>query len=147
MFTIVENEQRPAIRHRLDDGIEASSRFSPSDPDPFNQGGNNLLPGAAWHQIDVVRPLRPTGSYFRPCGLNCQRGLSDSSDAGQRHHRVSAEPGGNLGEVRGSAEERGPSWWQPGLTVPAGITVTTGDLVGDLRHQPTVTPWRRYGIG
>jgi hypothetical protein len=141
VFTVVENQQRPAIRHRLGDSIKASRCPGPSDPDPLNQGGNYLLPGTAGHQIDVVRPLRPPGRYFVPCRLNRQRGLSDSPDAGQRHYRVSAKPGGNLREVYGSPDKGEPSRWQPHRTVPAGITVTTGELPAGLRHQPTLTPW------
>jgi hypothetical protein len=141
VFTVVQNEQRPAIRHRPGDSIKASRRPNPPDPDTTNQGGNYLLLGAAWHQIDVVRPLRAPGRHFGPCRLNRQRGLPDSPDAGQRHHRVPAKPGGNLREVCGSPDKRQPSRWQPHRTVPAGITVTTGELAGDLRHQPTLTPW------
>jgi hypothetical protein len=141
VFTVVENEQRPAIRHRLGHSIKASRRSGAPDPDPFNQSGNYLLLGAAWHQIDVARPLPPPGRYFGPCRFNRQRGLSDSPDAGQRHHRVSAKPDGNLREVCGSPDKREPPRGQPHRTVPAVITVTTGELAGDLRHQPTLTPW------
>ena len=140
VFTVVENEQRPAIRHRLGDSIKASRRPGPPDPDPLNQSGNYLLPGAAWHQIDIARPLRPPGRHFGPRRLNSQRGLPDSPDAGQRHHRVPAKPGGNPREVCGPPDEGEPSRRQPHCTVPAGIPDTTGELAGDLRHQPTLTP-------
>ncbi len=81
VFTVVENEQRPAIRHRLGDSIKASRRPGPPDPDPLNQGGNHLLLGTAWHQIDAARPLRPPGRYLGPCRLNRQRGLPDPPEA------------------------------------------------------------------
>lgn len=141
VFTVVENEQPPAIRHRLGDSIKASRRPGPPDPDPLHQGGNYLLLGTAWHQIDVARPLRPPSRYLGPCRLNRQRGLADSPDAGQRHHRVSAKPGGHLREVCGSPDKGGPPRWQPHRTVPAGITVTAVELAGNIRHQPTLTPW------
>ncbi len=127
VFAVVENKQRPATRHRLDDSIKASRRRGPPDPDPLNQGGNYLLLGAAWHQIDVAHPLRPPSRYLGPCRLNRQRGLSDSPNAGQRHHQVPAKPGRNLREVRGSPDKGQPPRWQPHRTVPAGTTATTGE--------------------
>ena len=141
MLAVVDNQQRPAARHRFGHRVKPCRRLGPPDPHRLNQGGHHLLLGAAWHQVDIARQLRPRGRYFGPCRLNRQRGLPDSPDAGQRHHPVSAKPGGNLREVCGSPDKGEPSRWQPHRTVPAGITVTTGELAGDLRHQPTLTPW------
>ena len=131
MLTVVEHQQRPAARHHLGHGVKSRGRPGPPDSHPLNQGSNHLLIGAARHQVDVARQLRPAGRYLGPRRLNRQSGLPDPPDAGQGHHRIAPEPGGDLAEIHGS-----PDKGKPPLRQPHHRPV----LAGDLPHQPTLTP-------
>ncbi len=65
MLAVVEHQQRPAARHRLGHSVKSRRRPGPPDPHPLNQGGKHLFIGAAWHQVDIARQLRPAGITAR----------------------------------------------------------------------------------
>ena len=59
VLAVIDHQQRPAARHRTDNSIKSRRRLGPPDPHPLNQGGNHLIIGATWHQVDIARQLRP----------------------------------------------------------------------------------------
>ena len=140
MLAVVDNQQRPAARHRFSHRVKPRRRLGPPDPHRLNQGGNHLLIAAARHQVHVAGLVRPAGRRLDPRRLDRQRGLPDSPDAGKRHHRIPGQPGRDLAQVRGSPDKGQPPGRQPHRNPgPAGIT-TTGEAAGRLPHQPTVPP-------
>ena len=106
VLAVIDHQQRPAARHRVGNSVKSRRRLGPPDPHPLNQGGNHLLIGATWHQVDVARQLRPARRHLDPCRLNRQSGLPDPPDADQRHHRIASQPGRDLPELRGSPDKR-----------------------------------------
>ena len=148
VLAVVDDQQRPAARHRPGHGVKSRRGLGPPDPHRLDQGRDHLLIGTAWHQVGKARQLRPASRHLDPPRLDRQRGLPDPPDAGQRHHRMPGQPGRDLAEVRCSPHKGRPSRRQPHRrTVRAGIAGPDGELAKDLPHQPTVTPRPRNNQG
>src|SRR5258708_4377241 len=102
VLAVVDHQQRPAARHRIDNTVESRCRPGPPDPYPFDQGSNHLIIGPTRHQVDIARQLSPARPHLDPRRLNPQSGLSHPPNPHQRHPPMASQPGANLPHLSAS---------------------------------------------